>query len=193
MDIIPTQSPTPANEYLILVEPIAISLAPNFMYFFKAKEVLQGERFRLKLRITNKGVLHFEGGTIINGRINYNQDSVYPIGDNMGTKYIDALPPNDVKEIDCGIWQASYSGLIRVECTIVEKNSGNLRCYQKLPGSGDLELLENGYWVDFIPVSNETEIQQRYTNKILIFLTLVTVIYYILSIFIKFPIFGSTK
>jgi len=188
MNLSPNPPLVPAQEHLLLIEPVTISLAPNFFYIFKSKEILQGQHFELKLRITNKGLLHFPGGTIVSCDITHNQDYGHPVTDKVGSKTIDSLPPSTSIEIDCGTWHAFYSGMMRIRCNVTSIDSLSLRCYQKLQGSGQLSLIQSGEWEDYIPVSSETEMQQRHTNKVLIVLTLATVIYYVLSIFIKFPL-----
>lgn len=173
--------------YLLLLEFITDSLSPNVLLFFKPEEILRGESFKLKLKITNKTTEHFPGAEIINAKLLHQAVDIF---DDLPDSRIPSLAPGESCDIDCGNWHAFSSNIINFELKLRAIDSRTINCYQKLHASNRLELMKNrpNYWVDFIHISTKSEIQQKYTNIILISLTVITVAYYISTIFIKFPI-----
>jgi hypothetical protein len=175
-------------KYLLLLEPSVESLSKKVFFMFKPKDVLKGESFDLKIILTNKSGTHFPGGKIHNIKLIQGRDA-NGITDELPDQIIPAIAPNENCIINFNNWHAFESGVISIELMVNSFDNKQVGCYQKLLGSNKLELCRGtGRWIDFIHVSNKSEIQQKYTNNILIILTLVTVIYYVLTIFIKFPI-----
>ena len=172
-------------ENLLLIEPKTESLSSRIL-FIKPKELIQGEHFRLRLQITNKGDAHFPGGKLTGIKLVHQKEN---IRDDIESQTIPALARDESTLLE--IWHPYAVGMMAIECR-AEAEEGTVRCYQKLPATGKLELLKAvGDWVDFISVSSKADIYQRHTNLILIVLTFFTVTYYITSLFFNFPLFGS--
>ncbi len=173
-------------EPFLLVEPEVKSLAPNLFLFFRPKRLLLGEAFSLRLRVTNQGSSHFPGGKLTNIRLKHKLEGIHdPIED----KVIPSLAKDASELIELGIWHPFGVGFMALECN-ANLNSGEaIKCYQRLKASRKLELMQPaGRWVDFISVTHKSEIHQRYTNNILITLTIITILYYVATIFVRFPI-----
>ena len=173
------------GQYL-LIEPMAESLAPNAFKIIPVKKLISGENAKFRLRVTNCSSSNFPGGLLKNIALN-KSNKPGAVWDDIPSQIVPKLARDASVELELGTWHVYGVGWMQIGCD-AESGGKPVWCYQTLPGSGaQIKIEPKGRWVDFVAVSTKAEVNQQYTNYILIALTFVTVIYYGATLIFEIP------
>ena len=170
------------DEYYLLIEPVITQKSRRFLLLFKPKENIQYEPFNLQLKVTNKGSAHFPGGIAEKIDITHQRE-------NVTTQFKNILIPqiaiNENVIVNMGLIIALSEGVVSIKMNIKANDNKPIKYYQRSKFLDQpSELLDTNHWEDFLITTSRNEINQRYTNYLLIILTFVIALFGLLNLFI---------
>ena len=192
------------GEYHLLIEPVVVSRARRTV-FFKPKDVVQYEPYTLKLKISNKGSRHFPGG-FCRVEIHYSSVGLGAAVEQLPEVAIPGIAVNETETIETRTVSAVAEGVALTYVKVRSADGATVKYYQKEHATHSLSLLDARdsnplqkkidadyimdmyFWWDYFGVTSRYELNQRYTNYLLVFLsgilvalTVITIILLVVS------------
>jgi len=164
----------------------------RFLHFFKPRDIVQGEKYKLRLKLTNDSDRDF--GVKFKTDVKLPSDVLGYAG-NQATM-APLLKPHDPQEVDIAIVSSQAPGQAWIKVTITETlenlmmkqgmwtqevTKNPVKCFQK-QNNKRASLPKENYWEYPFYIYSRHEMTQRYYTKIILMFTLISALYASLSI-----------
>lgn len=169
------------QEHHLMIESLVESKASKFWGIFPIKDIIQNEKFSLSFKITNKGNNYFPGG-ICSTSILVEKHKTITTYDDMT---VPGIAPNDNVIIKLEDSVPKSEGLGAIHVKISSNDLMKIRYYQNDEATNKAVSLPIDEWNDFIPIITKLEINQRYTNYLLITISILVFVTTILPFIVK--------
>jgi len=168
------------EKYELLIEPVFKPRNRRVFLFFRPKEIIQDSPYELKLKITNKCGTCFPGGIMSEIEL---LDIKTQVVDSVNDIAIPEISSQDCATVYVGVFSSFSDGQIALSCVIKAKDKKGVMYYQKNKIENKNELLNLPVWLDFLPITSRYEINQRYTNYILLVMTSILVLFTLVLVY----------
>ena len=171
------------NNYHLLLIPEFTSHSKRFYKLFKPRDIVEFEGYEICFKITNIGNKSFPGGTIKNIRAVYPDGACLERHDEFSIPEIPSknqINENTIKTKSAkGI--AIKGGIAWIHLTITSKDSKEVKYYMfdRVFGEKNVKPVNKPEWEDCFQVASRHEIHQRYTNYILLILTIISTLMFL--------------
>ncbi|MEY2640859.1 MAG: hypothetical protein RL150_252 [Candidatus Parcubacteria bacterium] len=148
----------------ILIEPIINDKIQQ--------DIVQGEKFFLSLRVTNKTITPSENFTIESMVLFYKQSDIVDDCENK-SYFIRKLNPDESLTLEIGYFVAIVHGLISLKINARSENNTPISFLQSQHKIGTKQIINNpNEWIDFLWVESKSENNQKKTNIITLWLNI---------------------
>jgi hypothetical protein len=187
--------------YELMIESNLIPRS-RFLHLFKPKDIVQGEKYELKLRLTNVSDLDF--GVTFGTQVKLPSGVLTSAG-NQAT-IAPVLRPDESQEVAITILRPQAPGQGWIDVTITETldtpimkqgvwtwevGKKPVKCFQK-QNDGKASLPGENHWQYPFYVYSRHEMTQRYHTKAILVFALISALYACLSIFrLMWPVFQN--
>jgi len=169
------------NEYHhLLIIPKLESKSKKYYHLFKPKEIVVLQPFEFCFKIKNKGNIKFPGGVIEKPTIQFSKTA---------QRFLDKISIPEISKDET--YTSPKDNAIAIESDTAwfhlnVKSSDNkpINYYQLNKITNEEELLEKEVkkWQDCFHIASEQEMHQRYTNYLLLGLTIITIFLFIINV-----------
>ncbi|MEW6070834.1 MAG: hypothetical protein AB1485_09475 [Candidatus Thermoplasmatota archaeon] len=167
------------SPYYLIVESIIKSTAKRFLLFFRPKETIASEPYEINLKITNKSDRPFPGG-ITEKILELEYETSCVLYEKEAATFekhaIEHIARDESIILSVGEGIAIREGIAWIYLKIKADDNMPIKYYQVNKFSKKLDLLDREFWLDWFRVTSRYEIHQRYTNRLLLILTLIMLI-----------------
>jgi hypothetical protein len=173
--------------YHLLIIPELTSKAKKYFKIFQPKEIIESEGYELSFTIENVGKNTFPGGSIKNLKINYTEAAGNEDHFDIPIPKIFGKGENGLQKIITQSTEgvAIHSGTAWIHLRINPTDNKKVKYYMldRIIGEKKVIPINKSEWENCFLVESRGEMHQRYTNYILLILTIISLLLFVLQFF----------